>query len=104
MKGMNKILTGMLLVFMFACQTQTNKTENNSITKEDTVNVISDEHNAQNSLDWSGIYTGVLPCADCEGIETTIILKSDNTYLKTEKYLGENEVFESEGNFSISEM
>ncbi|WP_438946633.1 copper resistance protein NlpE N-terminal domain-containing protein, partial [Sediminibacterium sp.] len=27
-------------------------------------------HEAQNSLDWQGSYSGVLPCASCPGIET----------------------------------
>ena len=36
-----------------------------------------DMHNAENSLDIAGVYKGVLPCADCEGIETTIVLKDD---------------------------
>jgi copper homeostasis protein (lipoprotein) len=35
---------------------------------------------SRTSLDWPGAYTGVLPCADCEGIETTITLSVDLTY------------------------
>jgi hypothetical protein len=35
---------------------------------------------SRTSLDWPGTYTGVLPCADCEGIETTITLSVDLTY------------------------
>ena len=34
-------------------------------------------HNSMNSLDWEGIYTGLLPCADCEGIQTVIKLNRD---------------------------
>ena len=50
-----------------------------------------DGHNAQNSLDWQGTYSGVLPCADCEGIETELKLNNDQTYSLTSKYLdGEN--------------
>lgn len=44
--------------------------------------------NSRNALDWPGKYSGVLPCADCEGIETTIELKSDNTYEFEASYLG----------------
>lgn len=33
-------------------------------------------------------YAGVIPCADCEGIETEISLKSDRTYLVHSLYLG----------------
>lgn len=50
-----------------------------------------DGHTAQNSLDWQGTYSGVLPCADCEGIETELKLNNDQTYSLTSKYLdGEN--------------
>lgn len=33
-------------------------------------------------------YTGVLPCASCEGIETRITLREDQTYFMTQTYLG----------------
>lgn len=36
---------------------------------------------------WAGTYEGTLPCADCEGIETSIVLKADNTFEKTDTYL-----------------
>ena len=48
-------------------------------------------HTSQNSLDWSGMYKGVVPCADCEGIETILILNSDKTYLLRTKYLGKGD-------------
>ena len=38
--------------------------------------------------DVSGTYTGVLPCADCEGLKTTVILNSDKSYEIDEEYLG----------------
>jgi uncharacterized lipoprotein NlpE involved in copper resistance len=46
---------------------------------------------AKNSLDVIGKYKGVLPCADCEGIETTIELKADSTYSREMKYLGKKD-------------
>lgn len=45
-------------------------------------------HNANNSLSWNGMYKGVVPCADCEGIETVLVLNTDNTYLLRTNYLG----------------
>ena len=39
-----------------------------------------DIHNAETSLDYRGTYRGVLPAADCPGIETTLTLKPDGTY------------------------
>jgi uncharacterized lipoprotein NlpE involved in copper resistance len=53
--------------------------------------------------EYEGTYSGVLPCADCAGIKTTLIL-SDSTYYKKTTYLGENqdapEVFEARGSLS----
>lgn len=50
-----------------------------------------DEHNAQNALDVEGVYKGVLPCADCEGINTEIELKQDSTYTIKMTYLGKGD-------------
>jgi len=47
--------------------------------------------NSLTSLDWPGIYRGVLPCADCEGIETEIKINADLTYVISSTYLGKNE-------------
>lgn len=96
---MKKILVFFSPIILLACFKTTNDVPKNSRLVEDTLNVETDMHNAQNALDWSGIYMGLLPCADCEGIETTIILNNDLTYLKTENYLGEEGTFEEEGTF-----
>jgi uncharacterized lipoprotein NlpE involved in copper resistance len=40
------------------------------------------------STELAGMYKGVLPCADCEGIETVIVINTDNTYLLRTNYLG----------------
>jgi copper homeostasis protein (lipoprotein) len=61
-------------------------------------------HNAANSLDWHGTYTGVLPCADCEGIATTLTLNADETYHLIMVYPGrEDGEFHSRGTFSWNE-
>lgn len=49
----------------------------------------ADLHVTQNSIDWEGTYKGVVPCADCEGIETLLMLKSDHTYQLRTNYLGQ---------------
>ncbi len=33
-------------------------------------------------------WRGVLPCADCEGIETSLFLEKDGTRVMNERYLG----------------
>lgn len=63
--------------------------------------VINDGHNAANSLDWSGTYNGVLSCADCPGINTTISLSGNNTYTIVTKYERKNKIesVSQEGSF-----
>lgn len=48
-------------------------------------------HNAQNSLDWTGTYSGTMPCASCAAIQTTISLSDEGTYKLKMVYLGEDE-------------
>lgn len=65
---------------------------------------VDSDHNAQNSLDWHGSYKGLLPCADCEGIETELKLNPDNTFELEEEYnggKGEGKKFESKGKFTF---
>jgi heat shock protein HslJ/uncharacterized lipoprotein NlpE involved in copper resistance len=58
-------------------------------------------HTSANSLDWNGTYRGILTCPDCEGIQTTLTLNKDNTYLLESIYLGKSNNVEKEaGNFS----
>jgi len=60
--------------------------------------------NSMTSLDWAGTYAGVMPCADCEGIETTITLNPDRTYAMKTRYLGKDtKVFERQGVFTWNE-
>lgn len=49
---------------------------------------VADSHTSQNSLDWAGLYRGSLPCADCEGIQSTLWLQSNGEYQLQNKYLG----------------
>lgn len=44
--------------------------------------------NARTALDWAGTYRGILPCADCEGIETTVVLTANGQYRSQMRYLG----------------
>lgn len=65
---------------------RTRKEVNNDIKKIKDFRKKGDGHNAQNSLDIDGVYTGTLPCASCAGIETSLELNK-GTYTLTEKYL-----------------
>lgn len=57
--------------------------------------------NARTSLDWAGTYHGVLPCADCAGIATTVTLAADGSYRTELRYLGKPDgQFHSAGHFT----
>lgn len=62
-----------------------------------------DSHNAANSLDLAGEYEGTLPCADCEGIKTTLNLNKDSLFTLKEEYLGKKNplAFNSKGKWVI---
>jgi len=52
---------------------------------------------------YAGAYDGTLPCADCSGIETELILNPDYTYSLIELYLdGERELVLLEGNWQFN--
>lgn len=58
-----------------------------------------DGSTAQNSLDVVGNYQGTTPCADCEGIQTTVQLM-DSTYKTTLVYQGKStKAFEQAGSW-----
>jgi len=55
-------------------------------------------HSTQN---WVGVYRGTLPCADCQGIETVVVLKPDLAFTKLTKYLGKgDEIISKTGRFT----
>jgi heat shock protein HslJ len=46
-----------------------------------------DMHTSQNSLDWAGVYEGILPCADCPGMKTRLTLDRDGSYELSTRHL-----------------
>lgn len=94
----------LLFISLNSCKDNAkSETENTSETTEETT-AIPDMHTSESSLDWDGTYKGTLPCADCEGIETTLTLNTDKTYTKQSIYLGkEDATFETKGTFSWNE-
>jgi len=90
------LLTLIAIITFAACTNSTElsvKNDSNETVKDILLDTLTkdtfkvDGSNAQNSLDVNGKYTGVVPCADCEGIETQVEL-FDETYNLTRKYLG----------------
>ena len=51
---------------------------------------VDSAHNSRNSLDWPGTYVGTVPCADCEGIRTTVTLRADGSFERELVYLGKS--------------
>ncbi|MCX2680224.1 copper resistance protein NlpE N-terminal domain-containing protein [Galbibacter sp. EGI 63066] len=97
-----KILTVCCLSLTFTllgCK-QKAKKETPEITDSEQV-IIDSEHSSASSLDWAGTYSGVLPCADCEGIETSISINNDMTFTSKNVYLGKDDSpFETKGTFT----
>ena len=68
--------------------------KDSSTAAENSTNTVAPDdgaHTSKNALDWYGMYKGVLPCADCEGLETVLVLNADHTYLLQTKYLGKGD-------------
>jgi uncharacterized lipoprotein NlpE involved in copper resistance len=60
--------------------------------------------NSYNSIEWEGEYKGVIPCADCEGIEVSLTLNDDLTYRMSQTYIGKGgEPVLLEGSFKWDE-
>lgn len=67
----------------------------------DTTQVI-DRHNAENSLDYLGVYKGTTPAADCPGIEQTLVLNKDRTFTLNMIYIDRPGAdFTESGTFTI---
>ncbi|MEO1010507.1 MAG: copper resistance protein NlpE N-terminal domain-containing protein [Bacteroidota bacterium] len=58
-------------------------------------------HSSKNALDWNGTYQGTLPCADCDGIQTSVTLFESGKYNRTLTYLGKSDRgFTDNGDFT----
>ncbi|MEQ9166863.1 MAG: copper resistance protein NlpE N-terminal domain-containing protein [Fulvivirga sp.] len=88
LKSLFSILIVISLIIS-GCQSQNSSNSDNESNSEEQKPIPTGD-NSQNSLDWVGTYQGTLPCADCEGIQTEIILKSDQTFTMTTQYLGKS--------------
>ncbi|MBC9797909.1 copper resistance protein NlpE [Sinomicrobium weinanense] len=66
---------------------------------------VTDMHNAANSLDFEGVYEGTIPCADCEGIKTTVTIGKDHAFTVISEYLGKegDNTFTDKGTWDIEE-
>ncbi|NGM66616.1 copper resistance protein NlpE [Sphingobacterium sp. SGR-19] len=99
-----------LAVFAFSACTSPNNSQTNSEELRDSLEdqMVSrpletenpdPAHNSQNSVDWTGTYEATLPCADCPGIKTVLVLREDETFQMHSEYLERDTEFEDEGKF-----
>lgn len=70
-------------LLMVACG---NTPKSSQTSNADSTEVV-DMHNAENSLDIEGTYTGTLPAADCPGIKTTLTLGNDKSFTLISEYI-----------------
>jgi uncharacterized lipoprotein NlpE involved in copper resistance len=98
------LLTGTLAFALVSCNAPSGEEqaeEEASVQNAEPNAMMSSGDNSRNALDWDGLYTGTLPCADCEGIKTMLQLNQDETYVLKTKYLGKSdEVFTTTGTFT----
>ncbi|MCC5939820.1 MAG: copper resistance protein NlpE N-terminal domain-containing protein [Lunatimonas sp.] len=60
---------------------------------------------SRNALDWDGTYSGMVPCADCEGILTVLELTKEETYTLKRTYVGKDpKAYLTEGRFAWNEL
>ena len=78
------VLIALLAFTLVNCTNQGNKNEDATTNDQEVV----DMHTSETALDWAGTYEGTMPCADCEGIETVVELRDDNTFTATYNYVG----------------
>ncbi|WP_432671634.1 copper resistance protein NlpE [Flavobacterium sp. SM2513] len=106
MKKQLIITIAIFSLLLLSCKNES-KTEETFHEEKELVNEKSemDGHTSINSLDWEGTYEGTLPCVDCDGIYTELILNNNNTYiLHTTKLMDDTESKNtSEGNYQWDE-
>lgn len=96
MKG---IFLTIVVIVIFSC-TGTQNSGHQASDKNETENTTL-SHTSENSLDWEGTYCGILPCENCEGLETTVTLNKDLTYKQKRHSIGKTEEpTESRGKFA----
>jgi copper homeostasis protein (lipoprotein) len=92
---MKKYLIILVLIVQIIGVTSCKSTKN---TQTNAIKTTGD--NSMTSVDWAGTYQGVLPCADCEGIQTQLVLNKDLSYVLETRYIGKDDkIFQTKGAF-----
>lgn len=98
------LLLTIVAVLFSACKKTGTKEESPA---EDSISVTTEISESRTTpdvtLDWEGEYKGILPCADCDGMEVSLILNFDSTFTQSTHYIGKGGPYEEEGTFSWDE-
>ncbi|NOI64709.1 copper resistance protein NlpE [Vibrio sp. 99-8-1] len=54
----------------------------------DSTDASSTADNSRTSLDWPGMYKGMVPCDDCDGTNILLELNTDGSYMLGRSYIG----------------
>jgi copper homeostasis protein (lipoprotein) len=101
MRLFNRLLYLSMLALL-ACQGNNDRNAENEDAQRGVESMSFAEGN-QSALDWTGMYKGVVPCDDCEGIETTLILEEDLSYHLRRELLGKDTAVEDvHGKFAFN--
>ncbi|MDR1370129.1 MAG: copper resistance protein NlpE N-terminal domain-containing protein [Dysgonamonadaceae bacterium] len=91
-----KVMLFCLPLLLVACKGRT--TDNSNVNETTETETIGNNHATQmpKSLDelkanFMGAFSGTLPCADCEGMLTTLTLNADGTYILETVYQGKGD-------------
>ncbi len=92
------ILVLLLAIFFVGCNENSTKTNEE---KETTDSIVTQTNS---SMEFTGNYKSLLPCASCPGILVNLKLNEDKTFEKEDFYLSEKEgSFVTKGAFSVDE-
>ncbi len=95
------IFISIVIAALSACNTSRRAASNAATTETETITF---GDNSRTSVDWAGVYKGLIPCADCPGIEDEIRLNNDLTYERLMVYLESGDSrFSEHGRFEWDE-
>jgi len=80
-----RLFFGISISFLLACSDNNGKTETVSKGNSGFIEV----------PEWLGTYQDTLPCADCKGSLTRLVLNKDHTYSKSIVLLGKEPIFDN---------
>lgn len=80
-----------LILFQFSCNNNANQNQ-----KED--NIVQTK---SADINFSGTFSGLIPCADCPGIELTVSFNPDSSYTESMVYQERNSSFKDTGHWVL---